>query len=1217
MKQRWIIGVVMAAPLLLAGGARALEGAPPDRFGGYEPTRLIVKFRAGTAVDPATVKGLATTGLPEVDALHARYGVTAQRRLVREGVPTAADNPLRSTFLFAIPSGGDIEAMARDYRALASVEYAMPDYAVELYASPNDPLYVHQWALHNTGQGHYHVEDGVLSIVYGTPDADIDAEEVFANPPDQTATVVVAIVDTGVDWDHPDLVSRMWQNPGEIADNGIDDDRNGYIDDLVGWDFSANDLGDPPFAIWEDNDPTDPMGHGTHCAGIVAGAIGNGIGIAGAVADVRIMALKFYPYMPLSAAAAGIVYAADNGADVISMSWGLAGQIPVVEEALGYAAARGVVLIASIGNDGIEQINYPASYDLTVAVGATNDSDHVTSFSTISPYIDVCAPGRSILSLRAAGTDMYAPSEPNVHIVDSQYYIASGTSMSGPYTAAVAAYVRSLSPGLDRERVREILHATADDYVDPYGTGASYPGWDKYSGWGRVNLASAIAAAPDVRAIITSPGEFEIAAGTIAILGTADGADFTEYRLQYRPAAADTSAWTDLLTSTVPVTAGWLGDWNVSGLPTAEYVLRLQVGQWNRDMVRVSVGGAALAEIASPGPGDTVNGGVTVTGTCFAPDFVRCVIDYGAGLNPTEWHAVDTTTRVVFAGELGRWDVSLLDDGLYTLRVQVYGAAGPIAGDEAVVQVYSPFAEPLGWSLDFDRKIGRIATYADVDGDGVNEIILGTATNVVFLTPDGTLKTTGVPTLEGGDFTHVMPAVGRLDGDDAEDFVVMDLSGKMYICHGLSTEPTVVSLNAPTMTTASYGSSANAPVLFLRDLDGDGIDEINYSAGLPSSGSFRIVRADGSPWLWCGADSTAPSGYQECHPADLDGDGVCEIYCYGTVLRKFDAQGCSAEGDTVALVQDGLSIGRAGLSLSSADLDADGDEELIVLGDSWIDPVTPVDHAIYAIDENLQSVAGWPHAMGLGAYIPVLEPAFADLDGDGALEYVCANWNAIRAWRLDGSPLMGDSASFGYFCSSMEPGVVDHLVIGDVTGDYRPDVAALIGGDFLSGYEVSRIEAYSDIGALQPGFPMTITSDGSGFSRCPTLCDLDKDGYLDVICPSQNGINGRLVLHRFAGVRYRPEQLPSPMWRQNRRLNASAALNTGEGCCVLRGDIVADGQIRVSDLTLLVGYLFRGGPAAECLAHADIDANRMVQIADLTALVSYLFRGGPPPAPCG
>ncbi len=85
MKQRWIIGVVVAAPLLLAGGARALEGAPPDRFGGYEPTRLIVKFRAGTAVDPATVKGLATTGLPEVDALHARYGVTAQRRLVREG----------------------------------------------------------------------------------------------------------------------------------------------------------------------------------------------------------------------------------------------------------------------------------------------------------------------------------------------------------------------------------------------------------------------------------------------------------------------------------------------------------------------------------------------------------------------------------------------------------------------------------------------------------------------------------------------------------------------------------------------------------------------------------------------------------------------------------------------------------------------------------------------------------------------------------------------------------------------------------------------------------------------------------------------------------------------------------------------------------------------------------------------------------------------------
>ncbi|MCX6826344.1 MAG: S8 family serine peptidase, partial [candidate division Zixibacteria bacterium] len=355
------------------------------------PTRVIVKLKA--EIKPAVFKTGAKAvaiGVPSFDAINSRYKVAKQEPLYPVETQPNHSDKLKNIFVVEVPAGADINQMISEYRNLKEVAYAEADYPMELYAVPNDSLYSHQWGLNNTGQGYYAVlrREGAyndsLIIAYGTADADIDAQEVFDNPPDNTTTVIVAIIDTGVDMDHPDLAGHIWTNDDEIPDNGLDDDHNGYIDDYRGWDYCGDVEAIPVTGF--DNNPTDGHGHGTHCAGIVTAVANNGLGVAGIAPDCKIMALKFYPIMLASFACRAIVYAADNGADVISMSFGAAIFPHAFDDALAYARSKGVILCAAAGNDGREQINYPAACQGVIAVGATNSSDFVTNFSTYGDH---------------------------------------------------------------------------------------------------------------------------------------------------------------------------------------------------------------------------------------------------------------------------------------------------------------------------------------------------------------------------------------------------------------------------------------------------------------------------------------------------------------------------------------------------------------------------------------------------------------------------------------------------------------------------------------------------------------------------------------------------------------------------------------------------------------------------------------------------------------
>lgn len=414
-KHLWAGAALILLCLALAGSAEArIAGAETSAFSGeFVKGEIIVKVADG-----------ATDG--DLERINDRNGAETEEELPRSDLAVVD-----------LPNDLTVAEAVEIYEDSPDIEYAEPDYILRPAAIPNDAKFSSLYAMHNTGQ------------TGGSSDADIDAPEAWDTATGSQETIV-AVIDGGMDIEHPDLRENIWVNPDEVAGNGEDDDGNGYVDDVNGWDFANEDASvyDPDAATGKGEE------HGTHVAGTIAARGDNGIGVVGVSWRASIMPLKFLKSGggKSSDAAEAIDYAIAEGADISNNSWGGSVYSQTLRDAISRADAVGHLFVAAAGNDGANNNKrpyYPASYNLPniISVASSDNRDALSSFSNFgASSVDLAAPGSSIVST----------------LPGDGYGSFSGTSMATPHVAGVAALLEGQNPDLDDAQLKSRILGSVD-----------------------------------------------------------------------------------------------------------------------------------------------------------------------------------------------------------------------------------------------------------------------------------------------------------------------------------------------------------------------------------------------------------------------------------------------------------------------------------------------------------------------------------------------------------------------------------------------------------------------------------------------------------------------------------------------------------------------------------------------------------------------------------
>jgi subtilisin family serine protease len=445
-----IPGVIATGPV----GIRVMERPAVTASAEYAPDRIIVKYR-----DAAAKHGVERSQLLEA------VGATVNRRFA-----TMTDmESLRLDGAMSVEAA--VARLASDPR----IEFAEPSFIVTTHSVPNDEHFDQQWGLHNVGQA-------INDYPSQGADIDVDGPEAWDHGVG-SSTVVIADIDEGVDVTHPDIAANVWTNPGEVAGNGNDDDGNGFVDDVNGWDFLHDDA-----TVFDGADDTSDNTdfHGTHTSGTIGAVGNNGIGVAGVCWNVRIMSLKFLQFQGTTEdAIAAVDYAVmmkQRGVNIraINASWGGGSYSSGLYAAIQAAGSADILFCASAGNGGSDGIgddndvypSYPCSFDLPniISVASWTRYDLLSNFSNFgATSVDIAAPGSLIAS-----------TGPNGH-----YYFSSGTSMAAPHITGSVGLLASISPSLTGAQIKQILLDTSTPVASTQPTVTG----------GRLNLLAAVESA--------------------------------------------------------------------------------------------------------------------------------------------------------------------------------------------------------------------------------------------------------------------------------------------------------------------------------------------------------------------------------------------------------------------------------------------------------------------------------------------------------------------------------------------------------------------------------------------------------------------------------------------------------------------------------------------------------------------------------------------------
>lgn len=1130
----------------------------------YVQGEVLVKFRDG--VDPSTVLGSLNMQSPNIDRIHSIKPVAAKFKkdykldkepgnngwysFLGKNYKEISDIPddkafeqayttmpevekgLYRTYKVKLPEGMGVEEAVAKLKDDPNVEFAQGNGKMIPYMTPNDPYYSTSGAWGQSFDDLYGLKKLQCAQAWDLS---------------QGEGVVVAVIDTGIDYNHPDLSVNIWTNADEIPGNGIDDDGNGYIDDVRGYDMSDN-----------DSDPSDYYGHGTHCAGTIAAVGNNNIGVIGVAPRAKVMPVKIFPNATSDVCIQGIKYAADNGAKVLSNSWGPSGRQPsnpALEQAIDYAYSKGCIIVFAAGNAGDEVQYYsPANYSKVITVAATDNNDQQAPFSNYGANIDVAAPGADVLSLRASGTDMYSDGN---HFVpagntNAQYYRSDGTSMACPHAAGTSALIIKLHPDWTAEQIRNVLKSSSDPIITT-----------TYVGQGRLNAfkaASISTIMPDAKL-----GELGTA-DIFDIIGTAGGANFSRYEL-YAGGGFLPQSWTLLAMSSSPVINGVLcAAFDKRVYASDGFTIKLEVYDTAGRKIekRLISGRIDQSPITFPLHNDILKRGkvIEIRGSIWA-DATNIKLEQAKGLSGTPvWTNSGITLTGQREGIIARWDTSVLPhNDFYSLRITLDLPCG--TRTDTVDWVYLDDKMREGWPVHISNHGTNWAdneqqmVVADIDLDGCKEVITCEIDSsgeppdnwnyfLCVYGHDGTLRwKRALPSV--GEYpikimSQKIPAVGNIDNDPQLEIVITggtDYRNKSAL-YAFKSNGDLAAGNWPISALSEFDAS-NLSTNLIADINGDGKNEIvsmstiGCNGVLITDGLGNKISSFALPNILHGNLLMPGKGVV----GQFDSDGQLEIAVQydASKLAIFKLDGTILPGWPVDT--GGRSV-QGALSAGNIDGSGDGLDELMVSVRN-----TDGSSSLFIYDRSGNLLPGWPVIF---SWSPPC--SLADFDNDGDLE-ICLNiGEQLCVYHHTGIVAAGWPQFFTkyYTCSYESP------VIADVNGDGAPDIIVSAGGRMMPEYPealqrklLGRIVAFGF-----DGTPIKLNGDpsmddiyheGTGFYNGPppTICDMDNNGKLDIVVSSPYtlgvGRNNRYEKKRCSitawelEVPYNPLKSPWPMWQ--------------------------------------------------------------------------------------